>query len=113
MPKQAESFVCPQTRDYVMKYASVMRNIVSTGVSIHKTHVVNYSSRCTMISTTYSAILSLIVFILNIPAPSGTKAMIFKEALEGREILEELSSRNKLADQYVQKLNVCLWLVEN
>ncbi|KAE8420037.1 fungal-specific transcription factor domain-containing protein [Aspergillus pseudocaelatus] len=108
MPKQAESFVDPQILDYVMKYASVMRNIVSTGVSIHKAHAVNYSSRSTMISTTYSAILSLIVFILNIPAPSGTKAMIFKEALEGREILEELSSRNKLADRYVQKLNIIL-----
>jgi hypothetical protein len=108
MPRQPQGFVDPLILDFVMKYASFTKNIVSTGVSIHKTHVANYSSRSTMISTTYSAILSLIVFILNVPAPSGVKGAIFKETLEGRTTLEELSARNKLADQYVQKLNVCL-----
>ena len=112
MPKQTEGFIDPQIIDYVMKYTSVTRSIVNTGVLIHKTHVANYSSRSTMISTTYSAILSLIVFILNVPASSGTKGIIFKEVLEGRKTLEELSSRNELADRYMQKLNVCLWHVQ-
>lgn len=107
VPRQAVDFVDPQIFDYVMKYTSATRRIVSTGVLIHKTHVANYSSRSTMISTTYTAILSLIVFLLNIPAWSGTKGVIFKETLEGREVLEGLSSRSKLADRYVQKLNVC------
>ncbi|KAL3455988.1 hypothetical protein BJX64DRAFT_294518 [Aspergillus heterothallicus] len=61
-----------------------------------------------MISTTHSAILSLIVFLLNIPAPTGTKGVVYKEILAGRRTLEELSPRNTLADQYVKKLNIIL-----
>ncbi|KAE8380009.1 fungal-specific transcription factor domain-containing protein [Aspergillus bertholletiae] len=108
MPRAREGSVDPQVLDYVVKYIAVARDIVGTGVLIHKGHIANYSSRSTMVSTTYSAILSLIVFLLNIPAPSGTKGVVFKEALEGRRTLEDLSSRSRIADRYVRKLNVIL-----
>ncbi|KAK1145720.1 Gypsy retrotransposon integrase-like protein 1 [Aspergillus melleus] len=104
--RQNDAFIGSPMFDYLMKYSSATRRIVSTGISIHKSRVANYSSRSTMISTTYSAILSLIVFLLNVPASSNTKSVIFKETLEGREVLEELSSRSKLADEYIQKLNM-------
>ena len=104
VPQNGRDSMDPEVLQYLIRYISVARNIVSTGMSIHKAKVANFSSRSTMISTTYSAIMSLIVFLLNMPAPSGTKGAVLEEAFEGKGLLERLAPKSRLANEYLQKL---------
>ncbi|RAK72678.1 uncharacterized protein BO72DRAFT_531657 [Aspergillus fijiensis CBS 313.89] len=112
-PRNAESYIDPSTLSYLKLYFTVTRNLVSAGYSLHRTNVVNYSARSTMLSTTYAAIMSLTVFMLKIPASSATKGAVLREAFEGKTIIEELAPKSSLATEYLQKLNVTMSQFQN
>ncbi|OJJ94627.1 hypothetical protein ASPACDRAFT_65076 [Aspergillus aculeatus ATCC 16872] len=112
-PRNAECDIDPSVLSYLKLYFTVTRNLVSTGYSIHRMNVMNYSARATMVSTTYAAIMSLTVFMLKIPAPSATKGVVLQEAFEGKTIIEELAPRSSLATEFLQKLNVTMSQFQN
>ncbi|PIG82257.1 hypothetical protein AARAC_000006 [Aspergillus arachidicola] len=111
--RTASSYIDPLILSYLKLYYTVTRNLVSAGYSIHRTKVINYSARSTMVSTTYAAIKSLTVFILKIPASSATKGVVLREAFEGKAIIEELAPKSSLATEYLQKLNVTMSQFQN
>lgn len=56
--------------------------------------------------TTFFAIITLLYFILENPG-SSTSQELFRDALEGKEVLAQFAKRSMAADRCTATLNVC------
>lgn len=84
---------------------SVSRNIIHITAEMKKRGLLIGAYWFSMY-TTFFAIISVLYFILENPA-SPTSHELFREALEGKEVLAYFAKRSMAADRCTSTLNVC------